>query len=128
MNEAEDRLAAELEETRDEKGEWGDESVEVDVRPSRMQVVSFRMPLEELETVVAAAKAAGESLSEFVRTSIALRLSPRAYGGPFVTIGSGVANGIGMVQIGKAPAEAGWNVADDVEPIELVAQGIPSAS
>ncbi len=128
MNEAEDRLAAELEAARDDEGEWGDEAVEIDVRPSRTQVVSFRMPLEELETVVAAAKATGETVSEFVRKSIMFRLRPGAYGGPFVTIASGVANGIGMVQIAKSPAEAGWNAPDDVEPIELVAQGLPAAN
>jgi hypothetical protein len=126
MDEGEDRLAAQLEETRDEEGEWGTEAVEIDVRPTRMQVVSFRMPAEELDDVVAAAKAAGESLSEFIRSSIAFRLAPEAFAGPFAAIESGVSFGLLNVQIARAPAGSGRNEASEVNAIEAVAQGLAS--
>ena len=127
MNEAEDRLAAELEAGRDDEDEWGDERVEMDVRPSRTQVVSFRMPLEELETVVAAATASGESLSEFIRTSIALRVAPQAPARPLAAIETGVARGAFNFLIARAPYAAGRNRGDDVEPIEVVAQRSPDS-
>jgi len=113
MNENEDRMAAELEGGRDGGEEWAEEPVAIEVRPSATQVVSFRMPLEELEMTINAAKASGESLSEFVRNSIALRLEP-ATPRPVAAIASGVDNGVFVFQISRKPADANWN--EGLEP------------
>lgn len=73
----EDVLARKLEATRNDPGEWSDEAVEVTVRPQRSQVVSFRLPSEELDRLTRAIEASGESLSEFVRNAIEMRLESR---------------------------------------------------
>jgi hypothetical protein len=75
----EDALARELEATRDDPGEWNDEPMEVRIRPQRSQVVSFRLPAEELDRLTQAVEQSGESLSEFVRTSIAMRIASREF-------------------------------------------------
>lgn len=78
----------ELHEHRDDPGEWDEEAEAIEVRPTRSEVVSFRLPADELDRVEEAAAHAGESLSEFVRKALALRL----YGtpiGPTVEVSSG---------------------------------------
>jgi len=119
MSESEDRLSAELEQTRDEDGEWSDEAVDIEVRPSATQVVSFRMPLGELETALTVAKASGETLSEFIRNSIARRLAP-APSLPAAQIRSGVASGFFIFQVSTSLADASWN-----EGVEAHREGIP---
>jgi predicted DNA-binding protein len=74
MEDMERELAAELEASRDDPEEWDSERVEIDVQPGRSQVVSFRLPLEELERLSAIAGATGESLSEFIRGAVELRI------------------------------------------------------
>ena len=86
-NTTEDVLTRELEATRDDPGEWSDEAVAITVRPQRSQVVSFRLPAEELDKLTQAVEGSGESLSEFVRTSIAMRIeakgsAPLSWTGP----------------------------------------------
>lgn len=74
-NESEDvTLAGELEALRDDPDEWSDAAAEFNVRPRRTEVVSFRLPQAELDELEAAADAAGESLSEFIRGAVELRL------------------------------------------------------
>ncbi|WP_420622816.1 hypothetical protein [Candidatus Poriferisodalis sp.] len=68
--------AAELYKHRDDPGEWDDQPVEIDVRPGGSEVVSFRIPTEELDSVTEAARVAGESLSQFVRGALSARLKP----------------------------------------------------
>lgn len=74
MDERERELAAELEASRDDPEEWGSERVEIDVLPGRSQVVSFRLPLAELERLTAMATGVGETLSEFIRGAVELRI------------------------------------------------------
>ena len=81
-------LVEELHAHRDDPEEWSDEAEEIEVRPSRSEVVSFRLPSEELDSLVDASKEAGESLSEYVRKSIAVRLHGIAIG-PAVQVSSG---------------------------------------
>jgi Ribbon-helix-helix protein, copG family len=80
-------LAEELEKTRDDPGEWSEVPVDIQVRPNRTQVVSFRLPVEELEMLTSAASLAGESVSEFIREAIESRtrqrFSPSVYGVSF---------------------------------------------
>ena len=59
---------------RDDPEEWGEEAEDIQVRPSRSSVVSFRLPREELAEIEQARAHTGESLSEFIRGALALRL------------------------------------------------------
>ena len=65
-----------------------DEPVEIDVRPSGSEVVSFRIPTDELDRVTEAARVAGESLSQFVRGALSARLEP-----PMQTLARAVTSG-----------------------------------
>jgi hypothetical protein len=66
--------ARELYEHRNDPGEWEEEPEPIEVRPARTSVVSVRLPRDEMDALEAAAAAAGESLSEYVRKAIAWRL------------------------------------------------------
>ncbi len=68
--------ADDLYENRYDPDEWDDLSVQIEVRPTGSEVVSFRLPADELDRIVDAADAAGESLSEFVRGALRDRLEP----------------------------------------------------
>ena len=69
-----DRDAEELHASRDDPDEWDDETAEVHVRPMTTSVVSFRMPHDELNRLQSISRARGESISEFVRDSIRVRI------------------------------------------------------
>ncbi|CAN5684495.1 hypothetical protein BH24ACT26_BH24ACT26_02090 [soil metagenome] len=84
----EKEMAAELHEHRHDEGEWEDEPAEVEVRPKSTSVVSFRLPSEELDALEDAAERTGESMSEFVRKALALRLHGTPIG-PAVEVSSG---------------------------------------
>jgi hypothetical protein len=83
-------LVKEIWEHRDDPEEWGEEAENIEVRPRRSSVLSFRLPPEELAALERAMEQSGESLSEFIRKALALRLhgvpiGPAlevAYGGP----------------------------------------------
>ncbi len=68
--------ADDLYEHRNDPDEWDDQPVEIEVRPAGSEVVSFRLSSDELDRVVEAAQAAGESLSQFVREALSARLEP----------------------------------------------------
>ncbi len=70
----EKELAAELHAHRDDPGEWGETPVEAEISPQRGVLMSFRLSSVEFISMQKAAQASGESLSEFVRNAIALRL------------------------------------------------------
>jgi hypothetical protein len=82
--------ARELWEHRNDPDEWSEEAENIEVRPRRASVLSFRLPSEELAALERAMEHSGESLSEFIRKALALRLhgvpiGPAlevAYGGP----------------------------------------------
>ena len=74
MSRGAERDAEELFEHRDDPGEWSEEPADVTVKPSRSEVVSFRLPPNELDALEGAASASGESVSEYIRKSLALRL------------------------------------------------------
>lgn len=65
--------ARELYEHRDDPDEWDDEAIEVVQRPARSAVVSLRFPLEEYRALRAAATAAGESASAYIREAVKQR-------------------------------------------------------
>ena len=64
----------ELREHRHDPKEWGEEAVEIEARPTGSTVVSFRLPYGEYEVLEDAATAKGESLSEFIREAVRMRL------------------------------------------------------
>ena len=64
----------ELHTGRDDPDEWDEEPAAVRVRPTTTSVVSFRMPHDELDMLQSIAGARGESISDFVRDSIRVRI------------------------------------------------------
>lgn len=63
-----------LHKRRNDPGEWDDEPAAVQVRPTTTEVVSFRLVPDELDRLQAAVQERGESLSQFIRDSIQMRL------------------------------------------------------
>jgi Ribbon-helix-helix protein, copG family len=115
-------LAEELERSRDDEGEWSDDRANVEVRPGRTQVVSFRLPLEELEVLAAMTSETGESLSEFIRNAIEHRV--RHVVAPTMDLTHTALS----VTVRQAPLSSGWNEADpfyvtDLGRGELAASG-----
>jgi Ribbon-helix-helix protein, copG family len=64
------RLARELYERRSDPDEWEDTPTEVKVQPARNEVVSFRLPSDQLNLIEELAAQAGQSVSEFLRNVI----------------------------------------------------------
>lgn len=88
----EKKVAAELHAHRNDRDEWEETAVRAEVSRERSVVTSFRLPVTEFVALQKAAKENGESLSEFIRNSIGLRL----YGRPVlnaVQIASGLRGG-----------------------------------
>ena len=69
-----DRDVEELHASRDDPDEWDDETAEIHVRPMTTSVVSFRMPHDDLNRLQSISRARGESISDFVRDSIRVRI------------------------------------------------------
>lgn len=74
MSENRRKLAEELYEHRNDPGEWGEEAEQIEVKPRRSSVLSFRLPPEELDALERDMERTGETLSEYIRTALALRL------------------------------------------------------
>ena len=83
MNEKD--AARELYEHRNDPEEWGEEE-EIEVKPRRSSVVSFRLPPEEFAALERAMENTGESLSEFIRKALAMRLRGIPVGGSTVEV------------------------------------------
>lgn len=75
-------LVEEIWKHRDDPEEWGEEAKDIRSRPSRSSVVSFRLPIEELDAVEEAAAQNGESVSQYIRGALALRLHGEAVKSP----------------------------------------------
>jgi predicted DNA-binding protein len=106
IDEREQELASELEATRDDPGEWGSEPVEIEVQPARSQVVSFRLPLDELENLTGIAEATGETVSEFIRGAIELRIRHTTQPTVYLT------HTAAQLTLRRSPASSGWNEPD----------------
>lgn len=74
MSEKRRELADELYEHRNDPGEWSEEAEEIEVKPRRSSVLSFRLPPEEFGALERDMARTGESLSEYIRNALALRL------------------------------------------------------
>jgi len=70
----EKELAAELHAHRNDPNEWDETPVQAEVNPQRAVVMSVRLPVAEFIALQTAAKKGGETVSEFVRNSIGMRL------------------------------------------------------
>ncbi|MBV9453196.1 MAG: ribbon-helix-helix protein, CopG family [Rubrobacter sp.] len=87
MNESEKDLVKEIWEHRDDSEEWSEEAEDIEVKPRRSSVVSFRLPPEEFAALEQARAQTGESLSEFIRAALTLRLRANAMAPILVTLG-----------------------------------------
>jgi hypothetical protein len=67
-------LAVRLQTRRSRGDDWDETPIPADVHPNRGVVTSVRMPLGEFLAVQKAATAAGQTVSEYVRAAIAMRL------------------------------------------------------
>lgn len=72
--EKEKALAAKLHARRGESADWDDMPVDAVIAPQRGVVTSLRLPLREFVEIQTAARNAGQTVSEFIRSAIALRL------------------------------------------------------
>ncbi len=108
--------AAELFEHRDDEDEWEEEPAEVVVRPRRSEVVSFRLPPEDMDALELAAQGAGESLSEFVRKAVTSRITGSSDEAPTVDVKAGRASLLlalhGDVRWSRTDAEHSVSVPD----------------
>jgi hypothetical protein len=71
---SERELAAKLRSRRGESEDWGERPVPADIAPHRGVVMSVRLPVSEFVALQRAAKAAGQTVSDYVRSAIATRL------------------------------------------------------
>jgi len=86
MNTKKRGLAERLHKQRNDPQVWSEEPEQIEVQRSRSAVVSFRLPTNEFHNLHSAATQSGESISEFIRKAIALRITgaplpPRYDGG-----------------------------------------------
>ena len=101
MNKSEKDLVKEVWEHRNDPEEWGEEAENIEVRSNPSSVVSFRLPSKEFTLLEQARAQTGESLSEFIRNALAMRLHGRpiesvvevTYGGPKELVVYGVIPG-----------------------------------
>ncbi len=70
-----EELANQLERESEDNDLWEQESVTIERRPTRTSVLSLRMPTDEFHALLKAARSSGESVSEYVRKAIAMRLN-----------------------------------------------------
>jgi Arc/MetJ-type ribon-helix-helix transcriptional regulator len=67
--------AKELHDHRGDQEEWEDTPVKVKVQPARTEVVSFRLPSDQLDVIEGLADQAGQSISEFIRSAVLAYIS-----------------------------------------------------
>ena len=70
-----EEFAKQLEQESEDDALWEQEPVPVERRPNRTSVLSLRLPTTEFHALLKAARGSGESVSEYVRKAIAMRLS-----------------------------------------------------
>lgn len=116
-------LAKELWEHRDDPDEWEEEAEEIEVKPRRSSVVSFRLESEELDEVERAAASSGETLSEYIRNALRIRRRGMAMG-PFlgITFVGGVEQI--MVHSGRLPAHHVGHTEASFVPKQPLIRGI----
>jgi molybdopterin-guanine dinucleotide biosynthesis protein A len=86
------KAAKELHDHRGDPDEWEDTPAPVKVQPGRTEVVSFRLPSEQLDVVEDLAAQTGQSISEFVRHAVLAYVNGEAME-PFLDVRSGAPAG-----------------------------------
>jgi len=81
-------LATKLYAHRDRSDDWDETPTEAQVHAQRAIVTSLRLPIEEFRAVQNAAKSAGQTVSEFIRTAIASRLHGARMTAMYIAAGS----------------------------------------
>ena len=69
-----DMDAGALYDNRNDPSMWEESSTDIAVTPRKSEVISFRLPSDELDRLGMAASATGETISEFVRAALAERM------------------------------------------------------
>ena len=95
--------AEELHRMRDDPSAWEDEPTPIRVGERKTEVVSFRLPSDELDQLEVAAAAAGESLSEYVRRALRSLMGRSAPARPGLDVMAGTGNSVW----GLTPAPGG---------------------
>lgn len=98
MNDPQDDLYRE----RDAQGEWSEEEAPIRTRPSGSELISLRVPAVLLTDIEAVMSHTRESLSEFVRAAVTLRL----YGQPVPTVD--IFSTLGKVVLFSPVPGRGW--------------------
>jgi Arc/MetJ-type ribon-helix-helix transcriptional regulator len=80
--------ARKLHDHRGDQEEWEDTPARAKVQPARTEVVSFRLPSEQLDVIEGLAEQAGQSISEFIRSAVLAYISGETME-PFLDVQSG---------------------------------------
>jgi hypothetical protein len=75
--EREKAIAARLYARREQSSDWHETPTPAVIARQRGVVTSLRLPIREFVEVQAAARSAGQTVSEFIRSAIELRLHPK---------------------------------------------------
>ena len=68
-----DELVRQLERESDDTELWTQEPAHIEARPTFSSVLSVRLPRDEFRALLAAAREADETVSEYVRKAITMR-------------------------------------------------------
>lgn len=83
-----------LHRARKDPSGWEDEPTEITVAPRKSEVVSFRLPSDELDQLEEAAAAAGETLSEYIRRALRALISGSVATRPGIDVMAGTCSSI----------------------------------
>lgn len=127
MSESRRKLAEELYKHRNDPGEWNEEAEEIEVKPRRSSVLSFRLPPEELDALERNMERTGETLSEYIRKALALRLHRANFAEPMPGIISG-SFGVATEEEGRRTATVGIREGSYGRATTLRKERIPALS
>lgn len=111
MTNPSEKMAKELYDHRNDPAEWSGHAVEAEVAKAPTEVVSFRLPPEELTALEQAAERVGETLSQYIRGALAIRLHGTAIG-PAVEVTSGA----DRLLVRSHIVTSGRNISDAITP------------
>lgn len=115
-------LARTLHEQRGDADEWSEEEEQIEVRPARTTVVSVRLPADEFLALEAAARATGESVSQYVRRAIELR--QRGVAPQFSSVSVSFGNPAIQLRIADAISNKGLPVEQDVDRVSVISAAV----
>jgi hypothetical protein len=105
--------AEELHRMREDPSAWDDEPTPIRVGERKTEVVSFRLPSEELDQLEEAAAAVGESLSQYVRRALRARMGRSVPAPPGIGVMAGTGNSVWVL----TPASGGSAHTDGPEQV-----------